>query len=760
LLNSLLKSFERVRPGSTKEGYAEDVSNLGSLLMMLATVKPKDLNEDNYLLIEKHIGSGELDIATRVKEALFQAKKAGKAKLVWDELKVSCGVGIVQGEKEVKEALKSFLATHSAVLLEGRYPAANKMRSDFNKLLRWADGKVVTKEWEAGLLEFLGPKDSAENKAAMNKKPEKKKKEAGEGQKKKSDGKKGENKPKAVAEEGSLGLVAGMDHFGRPEDNVQIDKKLLEAHLKATGGKVVTRFPPEPNGYLHMGHALSMARVFGYAEAKGGYCLLRYDDTNPEAEKKEYIDSILNDVKWMGYSPAQVTYSSDNFDKLYAFAEQLISQGDAYVCDLEMEEMREQRRNKVDSPFRNRSIEENMRLFRKMRDGYFEEGSCVLRVKGDMQHDNPNMRDFVAYRIKHMPHPHAGPKWCIYPSYDFTHAICDSLENITHSICTLEFVSRNATYQWLLDKLHVYKPPQLEAQRLNITHVLLSKRKLLHLVKEGYVSGWTDPRMPTLMGVRRKGYPPRALHEFMLAMGVSRSSDGLVPIERLEEFIRNFLNTRAPRAMAVKKPIAVVVDNWEEGKVEKNDVPDFPDDPSRGTHERTFSKNLFISASDWREKDSAKYFGLAPGKRVRLKYGYIIKHVSTDYDKATGKPTILHVEYESDKSGKVKGTLSWLSKQDAVPCELRMLRHLFKSPTPGIEKTPNGDVKRDFLLDLHPNSLNPHTDALVEKRCHGVKVETMFQFERMGYFIVDPDSTGDKTVFNRTVSTKSTKVKF
>jgi glutaminyl-tRNA synthetase len=551
-----------------------------------------------------------------------------------------------------------------------------------------------------------------------------------------------------------------MDRFGGPADNKQVNPKLLEEHLKATGGKVVTRFPPEPNGYLHLGHALSMARVFGYAEAKGGYCILRYDDTNPEAEKQEYIDSIANDVKWMGYKPAMVTYASDNFQKLYDFAEQLVRQGDAYVCDLPMEAMREGRRLKQNSPFRNRTPEENMALFRKMRDGYFAEGACTLRVKGDMQHDNPNMRDFVAYRIKYMAHPHAGDTWCIYPSYDYTHAICDSLENITHSICTLEFVSRNLTYQWLLEKLHIYKPPQLEAQRLQMTHILLSKRKLLQLVNGGYVSGWTDARMPTLMGARRKGYAPRALHELMLGMGISRSADGIIPIERLDEAMRNYYNTRAPRAMAVRRPLAVVVDNWPEGKSETIDVPDFPDAPERGTHRRVFGRHLFIDRSDWRDEDSAQYFGLAPGKRVRLKYAYIVKHVRTERDAATGAASVLHVEFEEDKKAKVKGTLSWLAKDEAVTAELRMLKQLFKSPTPGMEMTPEGPQKKDFLLDLHPNSLKPIQDALIERRGHGAPVETVFQFERMGYFVVDPDSRPGKTVLNRTVSTKTTKAKF
>ena len=765
----LLASFDRVRP----DGKGD--KSLGSLLLMLATAWPKEASQETFELVELHVGTGELDTAARVKMAIAVAKSAGNDPLTWETLKEECGVGIVQGEKEVQATLEAFLKEHSVEILAGRYPIANRLRSKFSPLLKWADGKIVSKMWEAGLLNMLGPKDSAENQAALEKKSsdgggkEKKKKDdkkGKEGGKGKKEGK-GQSSAAAAAaavkeeeEEESLGLVAGMDKFGAPADNKQVRPELLAEHLKATDGRVVTRFPPEPNGYLHMGHALSMARVFGYAEAKGGYCVLRYDDTNPEAEKQEYIDSILNDVKWMGYKPAQVTFSSDYFDQLYAFAEQLIGDGLAYVCDMPMEEMREGRRLKIDSPFRNRSKEENLRLFRKMRDGYFDEGSCTLRVRGDMQHDNPNMRDFVAYRIKFRSHPHVGDKWCIYPSYDYTHAIVDSLENITHSICTLEFVSRNETYRWLLDALRLYKPPQLEAQRLKMTFIMLSKRKLLKLVNEGHVMGWADPRMPTIMGVRRKGYPPRAMHDFMLGMGISRSADGLVPLERLEEAIRAYYNTRAPRGMALKRPLAVVVDNWDENKTETVDTPDFPDEPERGSHSRIWSKHLFVDLADWRDEDSPKYYGLAPGKRVRLKYGYIVKHIKTERN-AAGKPVLLHVEYEPDKTGKVKGTLSWLSKEESVVSELRLLKQLFSNPTPGVRQGANNEViKTEFLEDLTENSLNPFPNALVEKRCAAAPIGSVFQFERMGYFNVDTDSNKEKTVFNRTVSSKTTKTKF
>jgi glutaminyl-tRNA synthetase len=390
LSSTLLRMLDAVRPNGASVAADE---KLGPLLLTLATTWPKEASAGSRDVVQKHIGSGEIDTAPRLKEAIQASKEAGTNVVKWDDLKARCGVGVVQGKVEVAAALASFLKEHSDAILKGRYPVATRLRTDFSKLLKWADGKEVTAQWDEGLLKMLGPKDSAENVAANK---------AGAEKKAVADKKTSSPAPPAVAaaaaapEEQTLGLVAGMDRFGTPADNKQIDAKLLEEHLKRTGGKVVTRFPPEPNGYLHMGHALSMARVFGYAEAKGGYCILRYDDTNPEAEKQEYIDSIANDVKWMGYHPAQVTYASDNFQKLYDFAEQLIRSNHAYVCDMPMEAMREGRRLKQDSPFRNRSVEENLVLFRKMRDGYFAEGFCTLRVKGDMQHDNPNMRDFVA----------------------------------------------------------------------------------------------------------------------------------------------------------------------------------------------------------------------------------------------------------------------------------------------------------------------------------------------------------------------------
>jgi glutaminyl-tRNA synthetase len=524
------------------------------------------------------------------------------------------------------------------------------------------------------------------------------------------------------------------------------------------GGRVHTRFPPEPNGYLHIGHAKSIVLNDGLARANGGTFNLRFDDTNPAKEEQEYVDSIIRDVKWMGADFGdRIFFASDYFETMYEWAVRLIQMGKAYVDDLSADQMREYRGTLTtpgrESPFRNRSVEESLDLFRRMRDGEFPDGSRTLRAKIDMASGNLNLRDPVMYRIIRAHHHRTGDKWNIYPTYDWAHGTEDSLEKITHSICTLEFENHRALYDWFLDTAGAYHPQQIEFARLKLTHTVLSKRKLLQLVKGGHVSGWDDPRMPTLSGLRRRGYTASAIRSFCEAIGVSRT-DSVIDVGRLEYAIRDELNRTAARRMAVLRPLKVVIENYPEGQVEEFETQNNPENPADGTRRVPFSRELYIEREDFMEDPPKKFFRLSPGKEVRLRSAYFItcKEVVKD---ANGEIIELRCTYDPATRGgnapdgrKVKATLHWVSALHAIPVEVRLFDRLFNVESP--------DAEEDFLKSLNPASLEVLSRAWAEPSLGAAKEGDRFQFERLGYFSVDPDSTGGRPVFNRVVSLKDT----
>lgn len=526
------------------------------------------------------------------------------------------------------------------------------------------------------------------------------------------------------------------------------------------GGRVHTRFPPEPNGYLHIGHAKSICLNFGLARDYGGLCNLRFDDTNPSKEDVEYVDAIREDVHWLGFDWGdREFYASDYFEKLYEFAIRLIEAGKAYVCDLSPDDIREYRGTLTEpgreSPYRNRSVEENLDLFRRMRAGEFPDGARVLRAKIDMASGNLNMRDPVLYRILHQTHHRTGDKWCIYPTYDFAHGQSDSIEGITHSICTLEFEAHRPLYDWLIEQLGIHHPRQIEFARLNLSFTVLSKRRLKQLVEEGHVCGWDDPRMPTICGLRRRGYTPEAIREFAERVGVSKA-DSIVDIAMLEHCIRDDLNQKVPRVMAVLRPLKVVIDNYPRGQVEELEVPFFPDDPPRmGSRLVPFSREIFIERDDFMENPPRKFFRLAPGREVRLRRAYYITCTDVVKDERTGEVTEVHCTYDPSTRGgsspdgrKVEGTLHWVSAEHSMSAEVRLYDRLFTKENP--EEGGEGET---FLDYLNPHSLETLTDCRVEPCLKGAPPGARYQFERLGYFCVDSaDSSPERLVFNRTVA--------
>jgi glutaminyl-tRNA synthetase len=527
-------------------------------------------------------------------------------------------------------------------------------------------------------------------------------------------------------------------------------------------GRVVTRFPPEPNGYLHIGHAKAICIDFGLAQEFGGVCHLRYDDTNPTKEEQEYIDAIKEDVRWLGFDWGEHEYyASDYFDQMYEWAVQLIKGGLAYVDDLTAEQIREHRGTLtepgIESPYRSRSVEENLELFERMKAGEFEDGSRVLRAKIDMAAPNVNMRDPVMYRILKVPHPRSGDAWKIYPMYDWAHGLEDSIERITHSICTLEFEDHRPLYDWFLEQLGVYHPQQIEFARLNMTYTMMSKRKLLRLVEEGHVARWDDPRLPTISGMRRRGYPPVAIRNFCERIGVAKR-ESIVDLALLEYFVREELNRQAPRYMGVLRPLRVVIDNYPEDQVEELEAINNPEDPSAGTRKIPFSRVLYIEKEDFREDPPKKYYRLAPGREVRLRYAYFVTCVDVVKDERTGEVVELHCTYDPATRGgdapdgrKVKSTLHWVSAQHALEAEVRLYDHLFLKPDPN-----EVEEGQDFTANLNPHSLEALTACKLEPTLAGAEPGTRLQFERQGYFCVDPDSTGEKMVFNRTVTLRDT----
>jgi glutaminyl-tRNA synthetase len=545
----------------------------------------------------------------------------------------------------------------------------------------------------------------------------------------------------------------------RASSNFLHDLIAEDVRTKKYGDAVVqTRFPPEPNGYLHIGHAKAICIDFGLADEFGGKTNLRFDDTNPQKEEQEYVDSIMADVRWLGFDWERLCYASDYFGQLYEWAIELIKSGKAYVDDLTAAEIRQHRGTLTepgkDSPYRDRSAEENLDLFVRMKKGEFPDGSRVLRAKIDMASPNVNMRDPVMYRILHASHHRTGDEWCIYPMYDYAHGQSDSIERVTHSMCTLEFADHQPLYRWYIEQLGIFPSQQIEFDRLNITYTLLSKRKLLQLVQENHVSGWDDPRMPTISGIRRRGFTAEAIRAFVGQVGASRTN-GSVDIEMLEHFQRDDLNHRASRAMAVLRPLKLVITNYPEGQEEYVDVANNPEDPAAGMRQVPFSRELYIEQDDFREVPPPKYYRLSPGKEVRLRNAYFVTAQNVVKD-AAGDVVEVQCTYDPASRGgnspdgrKVKSTMHWVSARHALSAEIRIYDKLFANPNPG--DVPEGG---SYLDNLNPNSLEIISDAKLEPSLANAKVEDRYQFERVGYFCLDRDAAPDKLVFNRTLPLK------
>ncbi|KAG6533297.1 hypothetical protein ZIOFF_007164 [Zingiber officinale] len=765
---------------------------IGNLLYMVATKYPANALIHRPSLIQ-YIVSSKIKNQAQLDAALAFLSTVGPEPFNLNEFEEVCGVGVDVSIEEIESSVNTVLEENMNAILEQRYHFnVGNLCGQVRKCHPWADAKIVKELIDAKLCVILG-----ERTADDDKKPLKKKKE----------------KPVKVVEKANdaIACIPSVEEevnpysiFPEPAENFKVHteiffsngdiwrahnpREILEKHLKFTGGKVFTRFPPEPNGYLHIGHAKAMFIDFGLAKERGGSCYLRFDDTNPEAEKKEYIDHIQEIVQWMGWQPFKVTHTSDYFQELYDLAVELIRRGLAYVDHQTPEEVKEYREKKMNSPWRDRPIAESLKLFEDMRRGLIEEGKATLRLKQDMQSDNKNMYDLIAYRIKFAHHPQAGDKWCIYPSYDYSHCIVDSLENVTHSLCTLEFEIRRPSYYWLLLALDLYQPYVWEYSRLNISNTVMSKRKLNRLVTEKWVDGWDDPRLMTLAGLRRRGVSSTAINSFIRGIGITRSDNSMIRVDRLEHDIREELNKTAPRTMVILHPLKVVITNLDAGSVIDLDAkmwPEAPSDDSSSYYKVPFTNIIYIEQSDFRLKDSKDYYGLAPGKSVLLRqvilYAFPIKCTEVIYG---DNDTILeiHAEYDPSKKTKPKGVLHWVAQPspgvEPIKVEVRMFEKLFLSENPA--------ELEDWLADLNPCSKELIPEAYAVPSLASAVLGDKFQFERLGmiisicysthlifhgferkkglmslaktdaltssYFAVDTDSSPDKLVFNRTIT--------
>ncbi|XP_051146108.1 glutamine--tRNA ligase, cytoplasmic [Andrographis paniculata] len=725
---------------------------VGNLLYTVATKFPTNALVHRPALL-KYVVSLKIKTPAQLEAAFSFLAATASDSLKVDDFEAACGVGVEVSQEDIESAVDEIFEENKSSIIEQRYRTnVGELFAHVRKKLPWADPKIVKQIIDAKLYSLLG-----ERTAADNEKPQKKKKEKPS----KAEEKVVEEAAKQPEEE-----INPYSIFPSPEENFKVhteiyfsdrpvlracnSKEILDKHLKVTGGKVFTRFPPEPNGYLHIGHAKAMFVDFGLAKDRGGCCYLRYDDTNPEAEKQEYIDHIEEIVRWMGWEPFKITYTSDYFQELYELAVELIRRGHAYVDHQTPEEIKEYREKKMNSPWRDRPIEESLKVFDDMKKGLIEEGKATLRMKQDMQSDNFNMYDLIAYRIKFTPHPHAGDKWCIYPSYDYAHCIVDSLENITHSLCTLEFETRRASYYWLLDALGLYQPYVWEYSRLNVTNTVMSKRKLNLLVTQKYVDGWDDPRLMTLAGLRRRGVTSTSINAFVRGIGITRSDSSMIRLDRLEYHIREELNKTAPRAMVVLNPLKVVITNMDASVMELDAKkwPEAPADDASSFYKVPFSKVVYIEKSDFRVKDSKDYYGLAPGKSVLLRYAFPIKCTEVIYGDDPETILEIHAEYDPSKKSKPKGVLHWVSETspgvDPIKVEVRLFDKLFMSENPA--------ELDDWLKDLNLHSKEVVNDAYAVSSLENAAVGDTFQFERLGYFVVDKDSSPEKLVFNRTVT--------
>lgn len=746
-----------------ESGIADDEtvsSSIGALLVLLASNLPA---QNHRAFVAQYVAQKKLKNTQQVDAAIKFAKKCTRDQPIdTSKFEEECGVGVDVSADDIKKLVSDFIKKIESTLIEDRYltkvgQLLGKLKSE--KSLKWADGQLVKKELDEQLLALWGPRTAEDD---VREKQEKKKPKSSTAS---SANNNSANDEKAKKEKAAATAAAAKEEEeankkerkfeARELESAKNSDRLMQLYREATGGKVMTRFPPEPNGFLHIGHAKAMNLSFGYAQEQGGHTILRYDDTNPEKEERVYFDSIKEMVEWLGFQPWKITHTSDYFQEMYDFAVQLIKEGRAYVDLQSKEEIKRQRDERINSPYRDTPVEQNLKLFEDMRKGKFEEGKAVLRVKIDMQHNNPNMRDFIAYRIKYSAHPQTGDKWCIYPSYDYSHCIVDSLEYITHSLCTLEFEIRRDSYYWLLQALDIYRPHVYEFSRLNVTTALLSKRKILKLVKEGIIRGWDDPRVLTLAGLRRRGYTPEAIKSFCNDIGVTRAQN-VIPIERLEESLRQDLDVRCNRAFCVLDPLRVVITNYPEDKVEFVKAPNHPVNKERGSRDMPFSRVVYIDRNDFREVDSKSYFGLAPNKEVGLKYAYNITCTDVVKDE-NGKVVELRATVDLEKKNKPKGHIHWVAQsepgKEPLTCEVRLYDKLF---TEDVEKA--GD---DWINLINKNSEVVMNNAYIENifalQPELRNVYAKYQFERIGYFSVDQDTTNDHLVFNRVVELKASK---
>ncbi|KAK8970420.1 hypothetical protein KSP40_PGU009045 [Platanthera guangdongensis] len=726
---------------------------VGNLLYTVATKFPGNALKHRPTLLE-YIVSSKIKTPAQLDAAFSFFMKVGPEGYQLKELEAACGVGVEVSLEEVQAAVTAVLEENMDAILEQRYHInVGNLCGQVRKGQPWADAKTVKEVIDEKLRAILGERTADDDIKPLKKKKEKLVKEQPTSA----------DTPITAPEE----ELNPFSIFPEPEENSKVHteiffsngeiwrahnkKEMLEKHLSITGAKVLTRFPPEPNGYLHIGHAKAMFINFGLAEERNGSCYLRFDDTNPEAEKKEYIDHIQEIVHWMGWKPFKVTYSSDYFQELYDLAVLLIQKDLAYVDHQTPEEVKDFREKKLNSPWRNRPIPESLKLFDDMRRGLIDEGKATLRMKQDMRSENKNMYDLIAYRIKFTPHPHAGDKWCIYPSYDYTHCIVDSLENITHSLCTLEFEIRRPSYYWLLMALDIYQPYVWEYSRLNISNTVMSKRKLNLLVTEKWVNGWDDPRLMTLAGLRRRGVSSTAINSFIRGIGITRSDNSMIRYDRLEYHIREELNKAAPRAMVVLNPLKVVITNISSDLQMYLGAKMWPDAPSNDAssfYKVPFTRVVYIERTDFRLKDSKDYYGFAPGKTVLLRYAFPIKCMEVIYGNDSETVVEVRAEYDPLKQTKPKGVLHWVAQPspgvEPLKVEVRIFDKLFLSENPA--------ELEDWLSDLNPNSKEVISEAYAVSSLANAVIGDRFQFERIGYFAVDPDSTPEKLVFNRTVT--------
>ncbi|XP_076392899.1 glutaminyl-tRNA synthetase [Megachile rotundata] len=722
---------------------------VGILLYHLAS-KIKNQISDKLPFLTKYIVEKKLDTIQRVDAGLNYLLSHIKENVDISNFEKQCGIGITVSPEEIEHEVEKVIHAHKIEILEKRYhfnvgPLMQQVRST----LKWADGKAIKNEFDVQMLDLLGPKCDSDlapppksTKQTKTKTPEKEKVD----QKNVS-----LTNEKIVGAQTISELMKTKVHFHKPGENYKTEgyvvtpntHKLLQEHLKITGGKVITRFPPEPNGILHIGHAKAININFGYAAAHNGMCYLRYDDTNPEKEEEKFFIGIREMVEWLGYKPAKITHSSDYFQQLHEWAIQLIEKGLAYVCHQSSEEMKGF--NPPPSPWRDRPVSESLQLFNDMKDGLLEEGEATLRMKVTLEEGK---QDPVAYRIKYIPHHRTGDQWCIYPTYDFTHCLCDSIENITHSLCTKEFQSRRSSYYWLCNVLDIYCPVQWEYGRLNVSYTVVSKRKISKLIEEGIVSDWDDPRLFTLTALRRRGFPPEAINNFCAQMGVT-GAQAVVDPAVLEASVRDVLNLTASRHMVVLDPIKVTINNFPHKNPIKLNVFDFPNEPEKGQHEIIFDEIVYIESSDFKEKAEKDFRRLTPNQSVGLKYIGLVLRIKEIVRDSSGNIENLIVEQEPiSETNKPKAFIHWVSKP--ISTFVRLYDRLFKHKNPeDPHEVPNG-----FLSDVNLDSkkeITGYADASLAKLA---KPFDKFQFERVGFFSVDPDSVPGKLVFNRTVTLK------